>query len=468
MNTPPAVKIHTFGCQMNRLDSEIAAESLAAAGYRLVEAEAEADVVLFNTCSVRDHAEERVLQRIRQHWRPGVKLGILGCLAQRMGPELFKLLKGRLHIVCGTRRFPLIDDLVSRALSGEEQVIDINEEELPFPGMGAPHARPRHKGMQGFVTVMRGCNNFCAYCIVPYVRGRELSRPVEAVVEEAAALARAGAVEVTLLGQNVDAYGKDIGSSLAALLRAVHDGVPQLQRLRYVTSHPRDITRELLQTVAELPRVCRHLHMPAQSGSDRVLAAMRRGYTRAMYDEKLAAVRELVPQMLVTSDFIVGFPGETDEDFRQTAELVASAGFQTSYIFKYSPRPGTLAAKTMPDTVPDAVKSARNRELLAIQEEVSRRRNAGLIGQRVQVLVEGVSPRNPDRLSGRTSNNLICVFPRPELAGQGAPAASATAVGGVTATVPEEDEALAHPLSGRLAEVRITDATPLTLYGELA
>ncbi len=459
MNNPPAVKIHTFGCQMNRLDSEIAAESLAAAGYRLVEDENEADVVLFNTCSVRDHAEERVLQRIRQHWRPGVKLGILGCLAQRMGPELFTHLKNRLQIVCGTRRFPLIDDLVSRALSGEEQVIDVGEEELPFPGMGAPHARGRHKGMQGYVTVMRGCNNFCSYCIVPYVRGRELSRPVEAVVEEAAALARAGAVEVTLLGQNIDAYGKDNGSSLAALLRAVHNGIPQLQRIRYVTSHPRDITRELLQTVAELPRVCRHLHMPAQSGSDRVLQTMRRGYTRAIYEEKLAAVRELVPGMLVTSDFIVGFPGETDEDFRQTAELVAAAGFQTSYVFKYSPRPGTLAAQTLPDNIPDAVKSARNRELLAIQEEVSRRRNTGLIGQEVEVLVEGVSPRNPERLTGRTSNNLICVFPRPD-------AISASA-GMPAAARPDADEgATAHPLSGKLARLRIVDATPLTLYGE--
>lgn len=447
MNVLPAVKIHTFGCQMNQLDSEIAAESLASAGYRLVEDEGEADVVLFNTCSVRDHAEERVLQRVRQQFKPGTRVGIMGCLAQRMGEELFTLLRGRLHIVCGTRRFPLIDDLVSRSLRGEERIIDIGEEELPFPGMGAPHARGRHKGKQGFVTVMRGCNNFCSYCIVPYVRGRELSRPVAAVVEEAAALARGGAVEVTLLGQNIDAYGKDIGSSLATLLRAVHDGIPELKRIRYVTSHPRDITRELLQTVAELPRVCKHLHMPAQTGSDVMLSAMRRGYTRAMYDEKLAAVRELVPEMLVTSDFIVGFPGESDEDFQQTVELVRGAGFLTCYIFKYSPRPGTIAQRTMPDTVPEAVKKARNSELLAVQEAVSKERNVAYIGREVEVLVEGVSPRNRSRLTGRSSNNLICVFPLPD--------------GG---TVPEGSD---HPLSGSLVRLRVVDATPLALYCEL-
>ena len=438
-DTAPGVIIHTFGCQMNRLDTDIAREALVNAGYRLVEDEALAQVVLFNTCSVREHAEERVLQRARQV-RSGVIVGIMGCLAQRMGAELFGLLKKRLHIVCGTRRFPVIDDLVSRAINGENQVIDIDDTPSAAPGITAAHERSLHKGIQGYVSVMRGCDNFCSYCIVPYVRGGEASRPQEAVVAEVRALVAKGAAEVTLLGQNIDAYGKDINSSLGDLLRLVHDSVPELRRLRFVTSHPRDITREFLATVAQLPRVCRHLHMPAQSGSDAMLTAMRRGYTRAVYEEKLTAVRELVPGMLVTSDFIVGFPGETEEDFRRTAELVAKAEFQGCFIFKYSPRPGTYAAKHLADDVPEEEKKRRNAELLRIQEGVARKRLSGLIGAEVEVLVEGPSARNDTRLCGRTSNNLICVFPAP---------------------------ANARELAGQLVRLRINDATPLTLYGDL-
>ncbi len=431
------VLIHTFGCQMNRLDTDIACESLVSSGYKITDDESEADVVLFNTCSVRDHAEERVLQRVRQIDRPGVIVGIMGCLAQRMGDELFRLLKKRLHIVCGTRRFPFIDDLVSRALAGERKVMDIDESPLPTPGIFEAHERSLHKGIQGFVSIMRGCNNFCTYCIVPYVRGREKSRPIQAVVDEVQALVDKGAVEVTLLGQNIDAYGKDIDSSLAELLRAVHENVKGLKRLRFVTSHPRDITKELLQAVNDLPKVCNHLHMPAQSGSNHMLEAMRRGYSRETYDEKLAMIKEFAPGTLVTSDFIVGFPGETEDDFLQTLELVRTSGFQTSYVFKYSPRPGTYSEKNLIDDVSEEDKKRRNQLLLQAQEESSTARNNALVGSEHEVLVEGLSNRDATRLTGRTGSNLICVFPAPE----------------------NHKE-----LIGEIVRVRVDSATALTLY----
>lgn len=442
MSNLPEVKvlIHTFGCQMNRLDTEIACESLVSSGYTITDNEDEADVILFNTCSVRDHAEERVLQRVRQIHRPGVIVGVMGCLAQRMGDDLFKLLKKRLHIVCGTRRFPFIDDLVSRALAGERRIIDIDETPLSAPGTLGAHERTLHKGIQGFVSVMRGCNNFCTYCIVPYVRGRERSRPVDAVIDEVRSVVDKGAVEVTLLGQNIDAYGKDIDKSLAQLLYVIHEKVDGLKRLRFVTSHPRDITRDLLEAVNDLPKVCNHLHMPAQSGSDHVLELMRRGYTRSEYDSKLEMIDKYAPGTLITSDFIVGFPGEREVDFEQTVDLVERAGFQTSYIFKYSPRPGTYSEKHMPDDVSEDDKKRRNQILLKAQEDASIRRNNALVGTELEVLVEGESNRDKSRMTGRSGNNLICVFPAPD----------------------EPDS-----LIGELVKVKVESASALTLYTDL-
>jgi tRNA-2-methylthio-N6-dimethylallyladenosine synthase len=287
---------------------------------------------------------------------------------------------------------------------------------------------------------MRGCDNRCSYCIVPDVRGGEISRPPEEIAAEVRALALAGAREVTLLGQNIDAYGKHDGHNLAGLLRRIDREAPQdtgLLRLRFVTSHPRDITRELVETVASLPRVCRHFHMPAQSGSDAVLARMRRGYTRAEYDAKLAMIRDIIPDADIASDFIVGFPGETEADYLATRDLVANADFQNSYIFKYSPRPGTPSAETMTDDVPEREKKRRNNDLLAAQNEVSSRRGAAMPGKRVEVLVEGVSGRDARRWTGRTAGNMICVFPAP----------------------PEGED-----WTGRLAVCTVSSATPLTLY----
>ncbi len=437
-STPPTACIHTFGCQMNKLDSELVAEALTAAGYSLTDNEDDAGVIIFNTCSVRAHAEQRVLSRVgalkrRKQRNPGLLIVVMGCFAQRTGEELLRRLP-HVDLVCGTRQFPRLPELIEQARSGP--LVITAEATLTAPGVLDAHGRALHHGPQAFVSVMRGCNNFCTYCIVPHVRGREESRPVSAIVQEVSALAGSGAREITLLGQNIDAYGKDINTDLAALLRAVHE-VNDITRIRFVTSHPRDITKDLLATMHDLPRVCSHLHMPAQSGSSRVLAAMHRGYSREEYEQKLELVQEYAPGVLVTSDFIVGFPGETDEDFLQTLDLVRRARFQNAYIFKYSPRPGTAAAR-MPDNVPAAVKKERNQSLLAAQEDINRTRMQEMVGSVQEILVEGLSARDKSKLVGRTSTNLICVFdapPKPE------------------------------GLVGELVKLRITACTPLTLFG---
>ncbi len=443
-------KIHfiTFGCQMNKLDSELAAEALADAGHALVEDESQADTIIFNTCSVRDHAEQRVLSRLaqlksRRMDDPHFRLGMMGCFAEREGESLLQRLP-YLDFAVGTRHFMRLPALLDQ-LDGKKTADNgwfgpaIGE----APGVDQAHARGRHRGIHGFVSVMRGCDNRCTYCIVPDVRGGETSRPAEEIAAEVAALARAGAKEVTLLGQNIDAYGKHDKTNLAALLRRIVAAAPVetgLLRIRFVTSHPRDITRELVETVAALPRVCQHFHMPAQSGSDRILAAMGRGYTRAIYDEKCALIREVLPNATIASDFIVGFPGETENDYLATRDLVEKANFQNSYIFKYSPRPGTVSARDMVDDVPDSEKKRRNNDLLGVQNAVNIARGKTLVGTRQIVMAEGISSRDASRWTGRTGGNYICVFPAPE---------------------GETD------LSGRLVELEIESATALTLFGRI-
>ncbi len=437
------IAIITFGCQMNKLDSELAAEALADAGHVIVDDENVADTIVFNTCSVRDHAEQRVLSRLaqlrsRREADPGFRLGIMGCFAERQGRELLEQLP-YLDFAVGTRQFMRLPDIVASLDQARPGVF--GEAEQAEQGIDLAHPRARHRGVQGFVSVMRGCANRCSYCIVPDVRGPEISRPAAAIVAEVLALAEAGAREVTLLGQNIDAYGKHDGSSLADLLAAVDDGVPGktgLRRLRFVTSHPRDITQKLVETVRDRPRLCRHFHMPAQSGSDRILALMRRGYTRSEYDDKLAMIRETIPDALVASDFIVGFPGETEEDFSATLQLVETAGFQNSYIFKYSPRPGTPSARELADDVSMADKRQRNARLLEAQNLVSRRRAESLIGSRQRIMAESVSSRDSGKWIGRTDANLICVFEPGNAAGE---------------------------LAGEIVDLEIYAATPLTLFG---
>ncbi|MDR1613151.1 MAG: tRNA (N6-isopentenyl adenosine(37)-C2)-methylthiotransferase MiaB [Planctomycetota bacterium] len=435
--------IVTFGCQMNKLDSELAAEALQDAGHLVVADESAADTVIFNTCAVRDHAEQRALSRLaqlrtRREADDGFRLGLMGCFAEREGEALLERLP-YLDFAVGTRQFMRLPDVLAQAERG--RCGRFGEADAPSPGIDGAHPRSRHSGIHGYVSIMRGCANRCAYCAVPGVRGGETCRPAAEAVREVRALAAAGAREVTLLGQNIDAYGKGGEWNLARLLRHIEETVPPdagIARIRFVTSHPRDITRELAATVAALPRVCGHFHMPAQSGSDRVLRAMRRGYSRAEYEEKLAMIRDVAPTATVASDFIVGFPGETDGDFLATLDLVEKARFQNSYIFKYSPRPGTLAARDLEDDVPGPEKRRRNLALLEAQNAVNRERAAELVGSRQTILVEGVSARDYSRWTGRTAENLICVFPAP-------------GNGGIKA--------------GDLLDLDIYSATPLTLFG---
>jgi tRNA-2-methylthio-N6-dimethylallyladenosine synthase len=428
----PSVCIITFGCQMNKLDSQLLRGELARRGFRLTDDPDRADVLLYNTCSVRRHAENRVLSHLGS-WRrraerePGFVLGVIGCMAQRLGEQLVRQF-GHVRLVCGTRAFLRVPDHLRGILAGEGPVIDTEAD-----GVVRLDRDPtvRRTPWQAHVSVMRGCDSFCSYCIVPYVRGREASRPPGDVVCEVEALAADGVREVTLLGQNVNAYGRGLSGqpvTLADLLAMLNE-VSGLLRIRFVTNHPRDVSEALLQAVAGLDKVCEHLHVPAQSGSDAVLARMRRGYARADY------VR--MPDVALASDFMVGFPGETDADFRDTLDLVRRVRFQQSFVFKYSPRPGTRAAR-WDDDVPDAAKRERNQALLAVQEQVDRERRGALVGQTVEVLAGGPSKSDPTRLSGRTRQNDIVVFPGPS------------------------------ELTGTLCRVRVTGSTSLTLFGEPA
>ena len=450
----PKVFIHAFGCQMNQLDAELALSSLRRAGYVEVAAPEEADVILYNTCSVREHAEERVysnvgkLKRLKRR-NPGLIIGILGCMAQKDQAKIFERLP-HADIVCGTREFPRIAELIeearrrTRVLACREDVFVSEERDISV--------RPsRH---QAFLTIVRGCDNYCAYCVVPYLRGPEVSRPMGEIVDEAKRLADDGCREITLLGQNVNSYGKSFGpfdKLPSALLRAGRAGKPGalvdllaalnnvhgLARIRFVTSHPKDMTRGILEAVRDLPSVCEHLHMPAQSGCDRILAAMNRKYTARQYRDLIALARETVPGIAIASDFIVGFPGETEAEFEETAALVREVRFQNSFVFKYSARPGTAAAK-LADDVPWEEKKRRNLALLKIQSAINLEENRKFIGAEVEVLVEGASRRDPRRLTGRLRTNQIAVFEGPE------------------------------SIAGQLVRLHIQSATALTLAGRLA
>ncbi len=437
---------------MNKLDSEVAAGQLVEAGYVPTEQSDDADVILINTCSVRQHAEDKVWSllgalRALKARRPGLVLGVIGCMAQK---ERERILRRMPHVdlVCGPMELDRLPELVGdarrRQASPERSRRDACATGGPLLAVGEGHVgrvprvvRRRQSPFQAFVAVMRGCDNFCSYCIVPYVRGREVSRPLDEVAAEARALVADGVKEVTLLGQNVNSYGRTFGdgTTLVTLLRRL-DHIEGLERLRFVTSHPKDASDELFHAMAELPSVCPYLHLPAQSGSNRVLRDMNRGYTREHYIERIARLREIVPGVEVASDFIVGFPGETEAEFEETVDLVRRAEFQNCFVFKYSPRGGTKAAE-LPDDVPWATKQERNRRILAVQQEIMRRRNAALVGRVLEVLVEGVSPRDPANLTGRSRANHIVAFP------------------GETG------------LAGRTVSVTIVNSTALTLLGRL-
>ena len=441
---------------MNKLDSAIIEASLRDKGCQFVDNAKDADVVLLNTCSVRDHAEQRVMSHLGnlkhiKESRPDLVVGVIGCMAQRLGDELFK--QSAVDIVCGPAQIPQITELVTKALQEKKKTLAITEkirqksaedetlEEFEMVSDSNDSQLPA----QAYVRAMRGCNNFCSYCIVPYVRGPEVSRPPTAIIEQVKRLADNGVKLVTLLGQMVNAYKYD-SYCLADLLRMVSE-VDGIEWIRFVTSYPtEEYYEQILKAMADLQKVCHYLHMPAQSGSDKILKAMNRNYTAGKYLELIETAREIVPDIALSGDFMVGFSGETEEDFEETISLVQSVRYKNCFVFKYSPRPGTAAEKRMQDTVPEEVKRERNIKLLAIQEKISGELAKELLGKEVKVLAEGLSKKagvNPcgekgyPQLVGRTADDWIVVFDGPV------------------------------SLAGQFAKVKITRTSPLTLFGEI-
>lgn len=419
--TPHRLYIETYGCQMNVADSEVVASVMQMAGYELADDVADANAVLLNTCSIRDNAEQKIVARLQylaslRRKRPGgLIIGVIGCMAERLQQELIE--RHGVDLVAGPDSYLDLPALFASAEAGEKAInVELSTTEtyrdiVPVRIGGAR--------VGGFVSIMRGCNNFCSYCIVPYTRGRERSRPVESILREIADLRARGFREVTLLGQNVNSYcAKGEGSdgadvSFAALLEAVADAAPDM-RIRFTTSHPKDMSHETLVAMAAHPNICRHIHLPVQSGSNSVLKAMNRKYTREWYLERVADIRATLPDCSITTDLFTGFHGETEEDFGQTLDLMRSVGFDSAFMFKYSERPGTLAARTMPDNVPEEVKIDRLNRMIALQNELSAESNRRDVGREFDVLVEGVSRRSTEQWVGRTSQNKTCVFPRGE------------------------------------------------------
>lgn len=409
------IYIETYGCQMNVGDSEVIFSILGKEGYERTESMDEADVILANTCSVRDNAEQRIWGRIevfhkQKEKRGGVVVGIVGCMAERLKDKLLDTHK--VDLVAGPdsyRTLPaLLRDIdpdkpqINVMLSHEETYADI----VPV--------RTDRNGVSAFISIMRGCNNVCSYCVVPYTRGAERSRDPKTIVDEARDVFSKGYKEVTLLGQNVDSYNWNPedgqGCDFPDLLEMVAGISPEL-RVRFATNHPKDISDKLIDTMAKYANICEHIHLPVQSGSDRLLEKMRRRYTSGWYLDRVARIREVMPGCGITTDVIAGFCSETEEDHRQTLELFRKVGFDYAYMFYYSERPGTLAARHYPDDVPPDVKTRRLNEIIALQNELSLKSNRNDIGKVFRVLVEGPSKKNPEELCGRSGSNKMCVFP---------------------------------------------------------
>ena len=426
----PRVYIKTYGCQMNERDSEAVAAQLVARGYEVAASEAVADVVLLNTCSVRDLAEQKALGKMAavvgqaRRSRPGQKFGFLGCMAQSRGAELLEAVPG-VDLVLGTQKFHRAAGHLDDLLAGRaDRVVDIGAEAgsesairdhlLTVPGATAPAARQ----VSAFVSIMQGCNQHCAFCIVPHTRGRERSRPIAEIVDEVRRLVDRGVREVTLLGQIVNSYGRrevpvvDGRSGFVQLLDAVH-AVDGLERIRFTSPHPRGYGADLVEAYGRLPKLVESAHLPLQSGSDAILRRMHRGYTAERFLGIVGALRAVRPPMGITTDIIVGFPGETEADFEDTLRLCREARFDMAYVFKYSPRRDTPAA-SLPDQLPGEVIEERHARLLSMVNDIGRERYEALVGTRQQILVEGPSRRNPARYEGRTRCNKIVVFPGDE------------------------------------------------------
>ncbi len=408
--------IETYGCQMNVADSEVVAAVMQLAGYEVTEVLDEADAVFLNTCSVRDNAEQKILARLEflrslQRKRKaaasqGPIIGVLGCMAERVKDELLE--NHGADLVCGPDAYMTLPDLIAQVELGHKAInVELSTSETY---RDVVPQRLHAGGIGGFVSIMRGCNNFCHYCIVPYTRGRERSRDVESILREVRDLRNRGFKEVTLLGQNVNSYlCGDV--NFPQLLRKVAREVPEM-RIRFTTSHPKDMSDETLHVIAEEPNVCRHIHLPVQSGSDAVLARMNRKYTREWYLDRVAAIRRIVPDCGLSTDIFVGYCGETEEDHQLSLSLMREVGYDSAFMFKYSERPGTYASKHLPDDVPEEVKLQRLNELIALQTQLSAEANSRCEGRTYKVLLEGTSKRSREQLYGRTEQNRVVVVDR--------------------------------------------------------
>ena len=434
--------IETYGCQMNVADSEVVASIMKMDGYALTENIEEADAVFVNTCSVRDNAEQKIYGRLQYFWslkrkkNPNLIIGVLGCMAERVKSSLIE--EHHVDLVAGPDSYMDLPNLVGAAERGEKAInVELSTKEtykdvmpLKLPGVH----------ISGFVSIMRGCNNFCSYCIVPYTRGRERSRDVESILSEIRDMDAKGFKEVTLLGQNVNSYSYERPDGTVVdfpqLLELVALEVPAM-RVRFVTSHPKDMSDETLCVIAAHPNICRYIHLPAQSGSSKILKIMNRKYTREWYLDRIAAIRRIIPDCAISTDLFCGFHSETEEDYEETLSLMREVGYDSAYLFKYSERPGTYAAKHLSDDVPESVKVRRLQGMIDLQNELSEASNRRDIGKVFEVLVEGFSKRSKEQLYGRTSQNKVVVFNK------------------------------ANCRIGQFVNMKITGATSATLFGEL-
>ena len=426
--------IETYGCQMNVADSEVVASVMQMAGYETTEQLDEADAVFLNTCSVRDNAEQKIYHRLDAldalRRKRKLIIGVLGCMAERVKDDLLE--NHHCDLVAGPDAYLSLPDLIAQAETGHKAMnIELSTNEtykdiVPQRLHGAK--------IGGFVSIMRGCNNFCHYCIVPYTRGRERSRDLESILREVRDLRDRGFKEVTLLGQNVNSYNAEIG--FPNLLRRVAEEAPEM-RIRFTTSHPKDMSDETLRVIAEMPNVCKHIHLPVQSGSDRILKLMNRKYTREWYLDRVAAIRRIIPDCGLSTDIFVGYHSETEEDHQLSLSLMREVGYDSAFMFKYSERPGTYASKHLPDDVPEEEKIRRLNELIALQTEISAQQNKKDEGKEFDVLLEAFSKRSRDQLMGRTEQNKAVVVNKGN-----------------------------HHI-GETVRVRITGSTSATLLGEI-
>jgi tRNA-2-methylthio-N6-dimethylallyladenosine synthase len=414
--------IQTYGCQMNQYDSERIAQVMARANYRLTDEPANADLILLNTCSVRDKAEQKVYSALGS-WREikqqksSVIIGVGGCVAQQEGDRLLKRV-AHLDLVFGTHNIHKLPEMIEQVQSAHARPIETAFYRDPSY-MEDPNGRTQVQGAKAFVTIMQGCNKVCSFCIVPHVRGREVSRPSEKIIAEVKLLVAQGVKEVMLLGQNVNSYGKTSTAEIhfAELLHRIN-AIEGLSRIRFTTSHPQDLSAELIEAYATLDKVCEHLHLPVQSGSDSVLLRMRRGYTRSEYLDRIDRLRQRCPEVALSTDIIVGFPGETDDDFERTLELLGQVEYDEFYSFMYSPRTQTVSAKLYNDDVPEEKKKERLKQVQSVQQEISLRQNKQKIGRIEEILIDGHS-RNKAQVMGRTrTNRIVNIIGRGNLIGE--------------------------------------------------